>query len=122
MPCFCMISVLMSIKPWVLLISGDFFSVQLMNSARRPVKSRSIVVTSQLPLAALEEVGDPRRERVHVVRGVERVQRAERPIPEWSGWPRPRADVRVRRRVIVVAGRHSVVQLLVGDRHVEVLR
>jgi hypothetical protein len=44
-PCFCMIPVLMSTRPWVLLISGDRFNVQLMNRARRPLKSRSTVVT-----------------------------------------------------------------------------
>ena len=36
-----MMAALTSTRPWVWLGSGDFFSVQLMNMARRPVKSRS---------------------------------------------------------------------------------
>ena len=38
-PCLVMIRVLMSTRPWVLLVSGDRFNVQLMNRARRPLKS-----------------------------------------------------------------------------------
>src|SRR5690349_10233403 len=38
-PCLCVMPVLISISPSVLLGSGDRLSVQLMNSARRPVKS-----------------------------------------------------------------------------------
>jgi hypothetical protein len=40
-PCFIMIAALASTRPWVWLFSGLFFSVQLMNMALRPVKSRS---------------------------------------------------------------------------------
>ena len=41
-PCFSMIVRLASTSPWVLLGSGDRFSVQLMKSALRPVKSYAV--------------------------------------------------------------------------------
>ena len=44
-PCFSMIAVLMSTRPWVWLCSGERFRVQLMNKARRPVKSSEASVT-----------------------------------------------------------------------------
>jgi hypothetical protein len=43
-----MIVRLASTSPWVLLGSGDFFSVQLMNSARSPVKSYVVSVMTEL--------------------------------------------------------------------------
>ena len=55
MPCSSMMCRLMSTRPWVLLGSGDFFKVQLMNSALRPLKSRSMagvsVVVTMSPAA-----------------------------------------------------------------------
>src|SRR6185437_7364239 len=45
-PCFSMTCVLRSTRPWVLLISGERFSVQLMNSAFRSSYLGSVIVRS----------------------------------------------------------------------------
>ena len=47
-PCFSMIAVLTSTRPWVWLRSGELFSVQLMYIARSPEKSYVVSLMCRL--------------------------------------------------------------------------
>src|SRR5258707_14102911 len=89
-----MIPVLMSIRPWVWLSSGERFSVQLMNNAQPGeivLQIGHVVCSLSVAprLAALvEEVDD----QVGAVGGVEPKQRVEGRAPERPGARGPRAD------------------------------